>query len=73
MKPKIEMALETVTPELAYKYLDTMTVNRHVSQAKVQQYARDMVADNWLINGSVLCFNAVGELIDGQHRLWACI
>lgn len=74
----------TVTPELAEKWLNQNTHNRHLREKAVDAYARDMEAGNWVENGESLKFakgNVLlidgpqplygGALLDGQHRLWA--
>ena len=67
---QITHSLEWVTPNQAKKMLETNIVNRPISQAKVDQYARDMSNDNWNFSGPLM-FNTQGHLIDGQHRLTA--
>lgn len=47
--------------------------NRPVRQDEVAGYARDMKAGNWRRNGSAVTFAWDGTVIDGQHRLQACI
>lgn len=65
----------TVTPELAMKWLDeTNTKNRKVRQAHVDNMASDMLAGKWRgKNGEAIRFDTDGRLVDGQHRLYACI
>lgn len=49
------------------------TRNRPVVQAKVRQMARDMTSKRWFINGQTIKLSKEGNLIDGQHRLFAVI
>jgi hypothetical protein len=72
-KTAIEGTRTKITPSMAMKWLETMTVNRSVRQYTINQYARDIVNGEWLENGETIKFNKRGELIDGQHRLWAVI
>lgn len=63
-----------VTPAQATEWLNSNTRNRRVRQGKVDQYTRDMKAGRW---DTALCdpiaFNSAGELLNGQHRLWAIV
>lgn len=63
----------TITPEYAQVLLGHNTANRNVRQPVIDRYARDMAAGNWLLNGSTIVMNCDGTLLDGQHRLLACI
>lgn len=63
--------VETITPKRAAEYLATMVKNRPVRRNKVEQYARDMGAGRWHLNGEPVIFAADGGLIDGQHRMRA--
>lgn len=60
-----------ITPEMAKEWLKKNTVNRNISVQKVQNYARDMRAGEWHMNGEPICFRKDGSLADGQHRLTA--
>ncbi len=65
-----EPKYETWTPEDAQKAFDTQKTNRDLSQARVDQYARDMAEGRW--NGvTTIYFNTKGHLVDGQHRAMA--
>jgi hypothetical protein len=45
--------------------------NRKVSQRHVDNIARDIRAGNWQVTHMGIAFDPSGQLIDGQHRLWA--
>lgn len=60
-----------LTPALAEILLERNTDNRKLSQATVDQYARDMITNNWQLNGEAIVISDGGELNDGQHRCWA--
>lgn len=64
---------KVITPQLAVKLLEHNTRNRKISQPKVDQYVKDMIAGNWVENGENIKFDDTGRLIDGQHRLTACV
>lgn len=63
----------TVTPELAAEWMARNHCNRPVRYPKVAQMARDMANGAWQVNGEALKFAGDGTLLDGQHRLSACI
>lgn len=70
---KPEVVLETVTPAMAAKWLQTMVNNRTLSQAKAIEYAIAIDDSRWVVNGETLKFDAEGRLFDGQHRLQGCV
>lgn len=67
------LSIETVTPELARLWLDTNSGNRQLRSTVVDRYARDMSAGAWALTGAPIVFSDQGFLIDGQHRLAACV
>jgi hypothetical protein len=70
MKTKIE----TITPEYAIEVLETKNPrNRTVSEGIVQAYATDIKNKKWLTTHQGIAFDEKGNLIDGQHRLWAVV
>lgn len=46
---------------------------RHVNPKLVNRYANDMLAGNWTLNGESIVFDEDGNLMNGQHRLWAVV
>ncbi len=75
MNEKVTIAVEEITPEIAEKYIDSnYEGNRRLNQAWVNQLANDMKSGKFRLNPSApIIFTTEGKLIDGQHRLWACI
>lgn len=65
--------IETVTPETASIILANNPNNRTVSKTKTNEYASLMAAGMWALNGQALIIDEDGALIDGQHRLHACM
>lgn len=63
----------TITPQLAESILSTSNGNRGFKAAKVNQYARDMSSGKWTANGETIIIDVNGALIDGHHRLSACV
>lgn len=70
---KIEVSLETISPETAKEYLSRNVNNRKIKKLAKEMYVRDITSDNWVLNGDTICFDVEGNLVDGQHRLLACI
>jgi len=62
-----------VTPEVAKAWLEMNTGNRPVRHSTVSKYARRMKRDEWMLNGEPIIFDWNNCLLNGQHRLLACI
>jgi hypothetical protein len=73
MTSHMTMSRETVTPKKAAEWLKRNTCNRPLSQGTVERYAKAMGEEVWLLNGDCVRFNGDGHLVDGQHRLHACL
>jgi hypothetical protein len=73
MESKMEITIETITPAVAKSYLEGNKENRPIKPSHLSNLARDMAAGNWRLNGDAIRFNGDGTLLDGQHRLAACI
>lgn len=69
----VRARLVRVVPPLAAQWLERNPNNRPVSISTVQTYAADMRLGRWKLNGATIVFNRRGDLIDGQHRLWAVL
>jgi hypothetical protein len=70
--PKMELV--TVTPELAKRWLACNTANfRRADSKKVAVIRGALERGEWAINGDAIRFSQDGRLIDGQHRLMACV
>lgn len=70
--------VETITPEIAVRMLETNISNRAIRQPRVNSYAESMKRGKWTLTGEAIKIgvpdeNGIAELIDGQHRLWACV
>jgi hypothetical protein len=63
----------TVTPGMAREWTLGNTRNRAVRYNTVARFARDMKAGEWMLNGESIKIAADGTILDGQHRLYACI
>lgn len=67
------VAIETITPAQAKQMLQGNIVNRKLRKGRVDLYAKYMTNDQWRITGESIVFAADGQLLQGQHRLSACI
>lgn len=65
--------LETITPERAREYLKRNVRNRRIADYQVEALARDMASGQWFISQGAIAFDWDGNLVDGQHRLLACV
>lgn len=62
-----------ITPEIAAWMLTTNARNRPISRRHVTRLAESMRRGEWELNGSTVKVAATGRLLDGQHRLSACV
>jgi hypothetical protein len=64
---------ETITPKVAISYLETMVNNRVVTQPLIDSLASQINAGLWCCTHQGIAFDIEGRLVDGQHRMWACV
>ena len=71
----IETSIVTITPEIAQKLLDNtdMRIQRSKNWKHVKFLCKEMLSGNWALNGDAIRQDVDGNIIDGQHRLDACI
>ena len=62
-----------VTPEMATQFLEANQLNRPLSDAHAQRIAAQIRANKWQFNGDTIKIAKTGDILDGQHRLWAII
>ena len=62
-----------VTPELAAEWLANNVSNRKLIPNHVSTLEAVLLRGEWALNGETLKFSATGRLLDGQHRLTACV
>lgn len=63
----------TITPEMAVELLAKNTRNRSISQELVKRFKLSMERDEWALNGEAIKIAPDGRILDGQHRLTACV
>lgn len=74
VKPEARKTQTVVlTPEDAMKLLEYNRLNRPLSQPHVTRIATQIVDGKWRFNGDTIKIAAGGDVLDGQHRLWAII
>lgn len=64
---------QIITPEMAKAWLEHNTNNRKLTLRLVLEYARAMQENRWMVNGETIKIARDGRLVDGQHRLQACV
>ena len=69
--PQFEMV--TVTPALAAEWLKHNVNNRRLRKIRVDTYANELREGHWQFTGDTVKFDTNCNLIDGQHRLAACV
>lgn len=65
--------VRTITPSDAKRLLENNTLNRNINERLVSAMARDMANGSWVFNGESIKISNTGRLLDGQHRLSACV
>ena len=63
----------TITPKIAINMLSRNTNNRRPSAKRIQTLSNDMRQGGWVYNGEPIIVDDQEQLLDGQHRLLACI
>lgn len=70
---KLSSSVETITPAKAAEYLAKSGPNRNPISAVLDRYVRDLREGRWEVTGQPIIFSTQGKLLDGQHRLLACV
>lgn len=71
MSQKVEKVF--VTPKLAAEWLARNSINRNLVKSHVKTLESLLVRGEWMLNGETIKFAPDGRLLDGQHRLTACV
>ncbi len=69
----MNITIETITPDIAKAYLEHNEGNRPLKDSTLRGLIREMKSGNFKLTHQGIAFDAAGRLIDGQHRLTACI
>lgn len=67
------ISIEVITPRTAEQYMKRNSGNRPIHQRTVRKYTEDMANGRWMVSSQGIGFDTNGRLVDGQHRLLACI
>lgn len=70
---EIVSGVETLTSQQCAKLLEKNVHNRGMRDAVVCRYATDMKEKRWTLTGEPVIIAANGDLMNGQHRLAACV
>lgn len=63
-----------ITPEVAAKCLERNDKNRRkMNLGRAQHLANEILSGRWELNGESIKFDVNGDLVDGQHRLFAVV
>lgn len=62
-----------LTPERAVELLEHNTLNRPLSDTHVHRIVRQILDGKWRFNGDTIKVADTGDVLDGQHRLWAIV
>jgi hypothetical protein len=71
MQPKA--TIETVTPEIAAKYVALSDNIRQSDPRRVTRLATIIREGRWHLTNDSVAFDSKGRLVNGEHRLRACI
>lgn len=69
----VTASVETITPAKAEEYLAHNVKNRTIRKRHLEKMVHDLEKGRWHMNGSSIVFDDAGILLDGQHRLNACV
>jgi hypothetical protein len=68
----IYATVRVIYPHEAEMIVNGQIKNRPISRKTVKRYSNAMRQNKWILNGESIIFSE-GKLIDGQHRLRACV
>lgn len=71
--PRVETSTQVITPTDAERLLAANQNNRPVRPSVVTRYAADMKNGDWHVGTGAVVIDREGNLLDGQHRLLACV
>ncbi len=69
----MQITTQTITPAMASEWLGMNSNNRPMKEPMVAIIAAAIKRGDWQLNGDAIRFSSGGVLLDGQHRLQACI
>lgn len=69
----ITVSIEWITPEIAEEYLSANKSNRRINKHHLARLCNTLAAGDMTLNGETIIFSIDKRLLDGQHRLTACV
>src|SRR6185312_2188920 len=63
----------TLTPEMASEWLGKMKHNRRLRSTQVDFLTEIILNDEFILSDDHIAFDLEGNLVNGQHRCWACV
>lgn len=69
----VTATITLITPDIATEMMKYNQKNRKPRPSHIASLARDMANDRWHMTAEPIKFSREGLLLDGQHRLLACI
>lgn len=73
MSKTIKSEIVTINAEKAATLLDANTGNRKLSQNNLSAIKASLQRGEWKLNGEAVKISDTGKILDGQHRLVACV
>lgn len=72
--PSVKASVEFITPEKARDLLGSnIEHQRKIAKANLLRIESDLLNDRFKLNGEPIIVGRSGKLLDGQHRLCACV
>jgi len=62
-----------ITPQRASELLERNAKNRPLDKKHIARLAKTIEEGKWVWNGQTITVDENGDVLDGQHRLYACI
>jgi hypothetical protein len=69
----VTVAIVRVTPEVAAEMLTRNTNNRPINKAHIKHFCEIMRRGEMIMNGETIILDADDGVLNGQHRLTACV
>lgn len=73
LKSRVNVSLVLITPEMARDFLTKNISNRRMDKNSVNVYKRILESKQFVLSNDAICFGINDVLLNGQHRLQACV
>lgn len=70
---EVSVSIMRITPEIAAQLLERNVRNRRMDKRHYESLSHVMVQGDYILNGETIVLDSDGNLLDGQHRLRACV